>query len=122
MGQLHPTAQGKPTFRKPVTHIDGPTLDEIDYDNLDEIKEWRTHLLRTEQLRIARLHVLRDAISICYKQHSVNHAAKCKPLYIEYLRRLEEAGRMKINIEELHPSGGEQEGAHKEEGQAKAEE
>ena len=119
MGQLHPTAAGKRQSRGPLTNLDGPELDQIDYDNIQEIEAWSLHIQRKEQLRKARIAVLRDAISICYKQHSVNHAAKCKPLYVEYLRRLEEAGRMRINIEELHPAGGEEHGeGHKgEEGQ-----
>jgi hypothetical protein len=61
------------------------------------------YAVRERFLTTARLEVLQDAISICYKQYSVNHAVVCRPIYIEYLRRLEASYPLRINIPELHP-------------------
>jgi hypothetical protein len=32
-----------------------------------------------------KIRLVREAISVCYKQYHVNHAYKCRPIYVEYL-------------------------------------
>lgn len=115
MGQLHPTARGKRTVRQDV-FIDGPTWESIDYDDIDQVRAATTQAIRQNYLRTARMHVLRDAISICYMQYSVNHQAKCRPLYIEYCRQLELLGHVKVNIPELHPTAATEGGEGEKEG------
>ena len=108
MGQLHPTARGKRTVHQDALQ-DGPTWNDIDdFDDLDQVGHAIDTAVRQSLLRTARLHVLRDAIAICYTQHSVNHQAKCRPLYIEYCRQLEVVNEIKINIPELHPPADQQ--------------
>ena len=112
MGQVHPVARSKRTVRQTYA-VDGPSYDDVDYDDASQVADAHTQRLRENYLRGARMHVLQDSIAICYNQHSVNHKAKCRPLYIEYCRQLELLGAVKVNIPELHPVEG-KEPAHEE--------
>ena len=117
MGQLHPTARAPQTFSRDlrdVDGLDGPSLEEVDIDDLDDLIALGQHAVAMDFLDVARLTVLQDAITICYRQHGPNHAVRCRPLYIDYLRRLEPMNHIKVHIDELHPTkgaGGEKKGA-----------
>ena len=106
MGQVHPTARAPRTVHQEFDQLDGPTMDDIDLDDLDGIDDARRHQVQLDLLRVARISVLKDAISVCYKQYGPNHAVVCRPLYIEYLKKLDElplGTKIRVNIPEVHP-------------------
>jgi uncharacterized protein YdaL len=45
----------------------------------------REQHIRDEAVYDEKIKLMRNAVSVCYKQYHVNHAYKCRPLYVEYL-------------------------------------
>ena len=102
MGQLHPTARAPRRARNELPVGVAPE-DVEDPEEPAAFHDMVRYAVREQFLETARLEVLQDAISICYKQYGVNHSVVCRPIYIEYLRRLEASYPLRINIPELHP-------------------
>lgn len=102
MGQIHPVARAPLTVHKRMEQ-GGTTIETVDLESVDSVEDFTRTAIRESYLANARLAVLRDAVSICYKQYGPNQAVKCRPIYIEYLRHLETLGDMRYNIPELHP-------------------
>lgn len=36
-----------------------------------------------------KIKLTREAVSECYKTYHVNHAYKCRPIYVEYLKMIQ---------------------------------
>jgi len=104
MGNLQPVVAGQNRQVNRDLEDDGPIdYDLIDRNSIDDVKEGMAAWVHQDNLSVARMSVLRDAISTCYKQHGVNHAVKCRPIYIEYLRMLEQRTKIRFPLVELHP-------------------
>jgi len=104
MGNLQPVAPGEPRrVKRNLEDVEPIDYDLLDRSSVDDVKEGISAWVRQENLTVARMSVLRDAISICYKQHGPNHAVKCRPIYIEYLRMLEQRTKVRFPLVELHP-------------------
>jgi hypothetical protein len=49
----------------------------------------REQIIRDEMVYDEKIKLVREAINVCYKQYHVNHAYKCRPLYVEYLAMIQ---------------------------------
>ena len=55
-------------------------------------------LVRDETLYEEKTKLVREAVSVCYRQYTVNHAYKCRPLYLEYLRMIQHKNGIIIDV------------------------
>jgi len=83
MGAMLPTAKMPRDIERYYER--GPKLKDVDpYDTVQVILAREQHI-RDEAVYDEKIKLMREAISVCYKQYHMNHAYKCRPLYTEYL-------------------------------------
>jgi len=86
MGQTLPTARIPREVDLKLER--GPNLEDVDYDDirgriLAKDQAYRDRLIEQEKIKLVRV-----AAKECYKQYHVNHAYKCRPIYIEYMNMI----------------------------------
>jgi hypothetical protein len=59
-------------------------------------------LVRDDTLYDEKIKLVREAASTCYKQYHVNHAYKCRPIYVEYLRMIQHKNHIIHDIPDVH--------------------